>query len=145
MDLLLSPNKIGVFLKTAKAKAGELHGFTMIEVLVALAILSVALTSVYRLHSQTLMMSARARFYSTAPLLVQGKLAEIELQGLKEAADGSGDFGDSHPGYNWTVHVENMPSDLLKEKEYHLIRIEVTVTRNDEDHYNLRTYRYYAE
>lgn len=121
------------------------HGFTLLEVMVALAILSIALTSIYRLHGQTMDMSARARFYNQAPLLAQAKLSEIERQGTKNAADGSGDFGEAHPGYSWNVSVEEMPSDLLKANEYHLVRIDIRISSDSADDFQLRTYRFYVE
>lgn len=120
-------------------------GFTLIEVLVALAIVTIALTSVYRLQSQTFRMSADTRFYTLAPMLAQGKLAEIEQQGLKNAADGSGDFGSAYPGYAWTVHIEEVHSDLIKDDKHHLTRIDLTVTNKDEMNFELRTYRFYAD
>lgn len=121
------------------------HGFTLLEVMVALAILSIALTSIYRLHGQTMDMSARARFYDQAPLLAQAKLSEIERQGIKNAADGSGDFSEAHPGYTWSVSVEEMPSDLMKADEYHLVRIDIRISSDSADDFQLRTYRFYVE
>jgi general secretion pathway protein I len=121
------------------------NGFTLLEVMVALAILSIALTSIYRLHGQTMDMSARARFYDQAPLMAQAKLSEIERQDIKNASDGSGDFGDAHPGYAWSISVEEMPSDLLKSNEYHLVRIDIRITLGSEETFQLRTYRFYVE
>jgi general secretion pathway protein I len=120
-------------------------GFTLMEVMVALAILAIALTSIYRLHSQTLAMSFQARFYSLAPLLAQTKLSEVERQGLKQSADDSGDFGDSYPGYHWSVNIEEVSSDLIKEPRYHLVRIDIFISQNQENTYTLRTYRFYAQ
>jgi general secretion pathway protein I len=120
-------------------------GFTLMEVMVALAILAIALTSIYRLHSQTLTMSYQARFYSQAPLLAEAKLAEVERQGIKESTDNSGDFGESYPNYTWAVTIEEVSSDLIKESRYHLVRIEVTISQNEENTYTLRTYRFYAD
>jgi general secretion pathway protein I len=121
-------------------------GFTLLEVMVALAVLSIALTSIYRLHSQTLTMSARARFYSQAPLLAQLKLSEIEPQGVKNSLSGSGDFGQEHPHYTWSLQIEDVQSEaLLKDRKYHLARIEVSVAQNEDEIYQLRTYRFYTD
>lgn len=124
-------------------------GFTLLEVMVALAILSIALTSIYRLHGQTMVMSARARFYSQAPMLAQAKLAEMERQGLSESEDGSGDFGQDYPNYTWTVRVEKVDgalvSEYLRGDQQHLVRIEITVAQDENESYSLRTYRYYSE
>jgi general secretion pathway protein I len=137
--------KIGCSSRRRRA-LNAVRGFTLLEVMVALAILSIALTSVYRLHSQTLTMSARARFYSQAPLLAQQKLSEIERQGVKNSQGGSGDFGQAYPHYTWTVQIEEMQSEtLLKDRKYHLARIEVSVAQDEDETYHLRTYRFYVD
>lgn len=115
------------------------------EVLVALAILAIALTSIYRLQGQTIIMNGSARFYSLAPQLARLKLAETERQEFKDIIGGSGDFGKDFPGYSWTVGIEEMSSDLMTSKQYHLARIDITVTNNDENSYQLRTYRFYVD
>jgi general secretion pathway protein I len=115
------------------------------EVLVALAVLAIALTSVYRLQGQTFMMSASARFYSQAPQLARMKLSEIETQEFKDITGGTGDFGEDFPGYSWSLSFEELPSDLITSQQYHLARIEITVSNNDENTYQLRTYRFYTE
>jgi general secretion pathway protein I len=115
------------------------------EVLVALAVLAIALTSIYRLQGQTFLMSASARFYSQAPQLARMKLAEVEIQKFKDIIDGNGDFGEDYPGYTWSLGVEDLPSDLITSQKYHLARIEITVSNNDENTYQLRTYRFYAD
>ena len=115
------------------------------EVLVALAVLAIALTSIYRLQGQTFIMSASARFYSQAPQLARMKLAEAEIQEFKDIAGGSGDFGEDFPGYHWSVSVEEIPSDLITSQKYHLARIDITVSNNDENIYHLRTYRFYVD
>ena len=123
----------------------RINGFTLIEVLVALAILTIALTGVYRLQSDTFRMSADARFYTLAPMLAQTKLSEIERQGVAKATDGSGDFGEQYPGYNWSVRLETIASDLMKDKQYHLTLIDLTIAYNEEKNYELRTYRFTSE
>ena len=52
-------------------------GFTLLEVMVAMAIMAIVLVSVYRMHSQTLTMNSASRFYTLAPLLAQSKLAQL--------------------------------------------------------------------
>lgn len=115
------------------------------EVLVALAVLAIALTSVYRLQGQTFMMSASARFYRQAPQLARMKLSEIETQEFKDITGGTGDFGEDFPGYSWSLSFEELPSDLITSQQYHLARIEITVSNNDENTYQLRTYRFYTD
>ena len=129
----------------AKNARNKEAGFSLIEVLVALAILTISLTSVYRLQSVTFTMSADARFYTLAPELAQERLAAIEREGFKNATDASGDFGQAFPGYGWSVRIEEVESDLIKSEKQHLTRIDVTIDQNKERSYDLRTYRFYAE
>ena len=121
-------------------------GFTLLEVLVALAVLAIALTSIYRLQTQTMLMNGSARFYSLAPKLAQARLAEVERMPFDQITDGSGDYGDDHPGYTWELLIEDLPTDLINTPKYHLVRLSVTVSENDENEYRLDTYRFlYAE
>ena len=112
--------------------------------MVALAVLAITLTSIYRLQGQTMIMSASARFYSLAPQLARIKLAEVERQEFNDITGGSGNFGEDFPGYSWQVAVEDLPSDLITGSHYHLARIAITVSDEDNS-YQLRTYRFYVD
>lgn len=129
---------------TGRGQRGLRNGFTLLEVMVAMSIIAIVLLAVYRLHSQTLMMNYSARFYTTAPLLAQQKLSELELSASDELIDAAGDFGENHAGYAWEVSVGNFESELLKTAAENLKRIDLKITFNqDELAYTLRTYRYY--
>lgn len=142
MDQLLTGSPVDK--RSARARSFA-PGFTLIEVLVAISILVVAMTSVYRLQGDTFRMSADARFYSLAPMLAKSKLSEMEIQGFKNAADGAGDFGQSYPGYTWTVSMEELQSELLKDRKYHLTRIDLTISQDEKISYALRTYRFHVD
>jgi len=117
-------------------------GFTLLEVMVAMSIMAIVLVSVYRMHSQTLTMSTANRFYTQAPLLAQGKLAQLEASSSEIIAGDSGDFGEEFPGYNWNVTVEEVASEVLGEVANDLKRIDLMVSfNNNEFVYNVRTYR----
>ena len=121
-------------------------GFTLLEVMVAMAIMAIVLVSVYRMHSQTLTMNTAARFYTQAPLLAQGKLAQLESASSGMVAGDSGDFGDKFPGYTWTLATDEITSESLGEIAADLKRIDMTVSFNrDEYVYNVRTYRFIRE
>ncbi len=132
------------------AACGGQNGFTLIEMMVAVSIIAIVLTAVYRLHSQTLMMTIGARFYTVAPLLAQNKLAEIELSTASELTQGTGDFGKDFPDYTWEVTIEDVTGDQLKNGAdqlkavvERLKRIDIKVFYNqDEMTYTLRTYRF---
>ena len=121
-------------------------GFTLLEIMVAISIIALVLVSVYRLHAQTISMNQSARFYTTAPLLAQNKLAEHEIKPLDELADDAGNFGDEFPGYSWKVAVNDVESETLGSTAEDLKKIDIIVSFNqDEFTYDLRTYRFYTE
>ena len=121
------------------------RGFTLLEVMVALAVLATTLTVIYQLHGQTMMISSNARFYNLAPMLAQAKLSELEQSAYKELAESSGDFDEDYPGFKWSVQIEDVTSDLLEEKKYHITRFEIVVSNDDGSTYNLRSYRFYVD
>jgi general secretion pathway protein I len=137
-----------IFLKR-KAQAGSLNraaGFTLLEVMVALAVMSIVLVSVYRMHSQSLTMNAAARFYTQAPLLAQSKIAAFETLSAKGFPEDSGDFGEQFPGYSWKVSQKDVTSEVLGTVAEDLKQIDITVSYNDNQFsYNLRTYRFKRE
>jgi general secretion pathway protein I len=120
-------------------------GFTLLEVMVAVSIMAIVLVAVYRLHSQTISMNIAAKFYTSAPLLAQGKLAEFEIMPADKLTGDSGDFGENFPGYYWNVAVEDVESEPLGEAAKGLKRLDVTVTLNNEFSYSFRTYRFAEE
>ena len=121
-------------------------GFTLLEIMVALSIIAIVLVSVYKMQAQTISMNYEARFYATAPLLAQLKIAEIEIENPGEQTDNSGDFGDEFPGYRWNVVIDDVESEPLGNIAENLKQINVNVSFNtDEFTYSLRTYRFMQE
>src|SRR5215510_4292013 len=73
-------------------------GFTLLEVLVAMAVLAVALVSLLGLYNRSLLLTIRAQRLSTATLLVQEVLTRTQLEGMNALRVTTGDFADFHPG-----------------------------------------------
>lgn len=121
-------------------------GFTLLEVMVALAVMSIVLVSVYRMHSQSLTMNTAARFYTLAPMLAQGKMAELEVLSSSAFPENSGDFGEQFPGYSWKAAVADVSSEILGEMAEDLKRVDIRVSLNENQWvYSLRTYRFHRE
>ena len=121
-------------------------GFTLLEVLIAMAIMAIVLVSVYRLHSQTLSMTTANKFYTQAPLLAQSKMAQLEALSSDAISEDSGDFGDKFPGYGWSVSMEDVSSEMLDQAAEDLKRIDLTVTLNENEYeYTVRLYRMMSE
>lgn len=121
-------------------------GFTLLEVMIALAVMSIVLVSVYRMHSQSLTMNTAARFYTLAPLLAQNKMAELEVLSSEGFPDDSGDFGEQYPGYSWRTSLSDVSSEVLGEVADDLKRVDLTISyNNDQFSHNIRTYRFQRE
>jgi general secretion pathway protein I len=129
-----------------KARPGSQRisfGFTLLEVMIALAVMAIVLVSVYRMHSQSLTMNMAARFYTQAPILAQGKIAELEALSSGAFPENSGDFGEQFPGYSWKTSVADITSEILGEVAEDLKRVDITVSLNENQFvYSLRTYRF---
>lgn len=123
------------------------RGFTLLEVMVAMGIMAIVLISVYRLQSQTIVMSAESRFYTQASLLARSALVRLEQSTEREMISGEGDFGREFPGYQWKITVEDAPSEALgPELSREIKRIDVRVTLNEGEYsYEFRTYRFKRE
>ena len=124
--------------KGLKVKANSSSGFTLLEVMLAMAILAIALVAVFQSQSQSISMAGQARFATTASLLAQSKMAEVEKMDPGEINADSGDFGDDFPDYSWKVDVTETQVENVK-------KIEVTVTNERmrlNNSYRLVLYRY---
>ena len=129
--------------QTAAQSLQPQRGFTLLEVMVALSIIAIGLVSVYRMHAQTVSMNNEVRFYATAPMLAQIKMAEIESESLKDIGDDSGDFGDEFPDYRWNIVIDDVESTELGNMVKDLKKINLLISSsNDEFIYNLRAYKY---
>lgn len=121
-------------------------GFTLLEMMVAVAIIAIALVSVYKLHAQTIGLSAITRFNTTAALLAQSRLALVEAKPLADASDDSGDFGSEHPGYTYKIVISDVESEMFKNPGPTLKKIDIEIALNeDEQTYKLSTYRIETE
>ena len=118
-------------------------GFTFIEIMVAISIIALVLTGIYKMQVQTLSMGYALQFYTLAPLLAQSKMAAMEIKPIENQAGDSGVFGEEFPGYSWQVSFNENESEALGNVAQDLIRVDVTVAFNDDENiYNLRAYKF---
>jgi general secretion pathway protein I len=88
-------------------------------------------------------MNTAARFYTQAPILAQGKIAELEALSSGAFPENSGDFGEQFPGYSWKTSLADITSEILGEVAEDLKRVDITVSLNENQFvYSLRTYRF---
>ncbi len=94
------------------------RGFTLLEVMVALALLAAALMAIADLSGNALRNHAYARDLSAATLLARGKMAELEQkyddEGFKDFdQEEEGDFTDAgRPDVHWRFQLVKPDGDL---------------------------------
>lgn len=109
-------------------------GFTLLEVMVAIAILAIALTALLGNQGQSMMAADESDFSVVSAFLAKRKMAEIVGRGT-DLIDTTGDFGEHHPNYFWSVEVEDADfseSEMLQGTESLLKRIDLIVHTEDE-------------
>jgi len=95
MDKSLSPRK-----------PRQQAGFTLVETMVAILVLTIGLFSVAALMSSSLNMSAHARYMSTAAMLASEKLEDLSRLPNNDSA--------LNPGtYNDTVHISSNNGNIV--------------------------------
>ena len=95
--------------ETEKVHKKSISGFTLLEVMVSLAIIATAFTAVLKLHSDSIEMVISSRVHTKAAQLAQYKMTEIEVVGLRNLPFMSGEFGDLAPEYTWNIGIEPTP------------------------------------
>ena len=87
---------------------GKKSGFTLLEVMVSVAILAIAMVSVLKLHSDSMSILINARDYTISSQLAQYKITEIENIGVENIRFHSGTF-EEYPGFRWEVELDSTP------------------------------------
>jgi general secretion pathway protein I len=91
------------------------EGFTLLEVLVALAVVATALVALLSLHARNLAMVASDQRLARATLLAQEVLTRTLVENpFPEPSEDSGTFAD-FPDFSWRVRVLPGPSEDLEE------------------------------
>jgi len=83
----------------------EEKGFTFLEIMVAVAILSIALVAALRTQSQSILIANESITNTNLLLLAKEKMAEIELDGFPDIGESEGTF-EKHPEFHWKVEVK---------------------------------------
>ena len=110
------------------------NGFLLLELMMAILIISISLVAAFNLQSISLTMACEAKFNTTAPLLAQKKMAEIEQLEPEDILSNSGTFED-FPDYNWNLDVEEPSFSEPENVAGHLKKLDLTVSWGEEEHY----------
>ena len=96
-------------------KSVQTKGFTLLEVMVSLAIISIVvplMLSLVQRHVHVHMASERV---TIGTLLAQEKIVEIELVGSPDLGSTRGDFGDRYPSYRWEQEIRTTFMNRVRE------------------------------
>jgi type II secretion system protein I len=99
-------------------------GFTLIEIVVTLAILSIGLPVLLQSFSSVANNQKLSEDKTTVLYLLKTRMAEIELQGYPDTGTEEGEFGENSP-YRWRSEVHDVESDEFEEG---LRAVTVTIT-----------------
>jgi general secretion pathway protein I len=111
------------------------RGFTLIEVMIALAILAIALVVLLGLRNRDVLMQAHARDLTRATLLARQMALTVDDEGAPDLGYLEGDFGDDNPGFSWQRQVNTFMIERVREVRVSVIwgderreagRVEVT-------------------
>jgi general secretion pathway protein I len=93
-------------------------GFTLLEVMVALAIIAFAVVGLLGLHARNIKIIARDQSLTRATLLARELISQIQFQvttnGLRDLGDDQGTF-DGYPGFRWERRVGSTGLDEMRE------------------------------
>lgn len=92
------------------------NGFTLLEVMIALAIVGIVLVTLIGLETRTIQLAERQERVTQATLLAQEKMTEIETgaQSLIGVEGREGTFEEPYELYRWTLELESTPLPAIE-------------------------------
>ncbi len=85
------------------ARGPSAGGFTLLEVLVALVLVTTAVMAAVALSKDNLDQAAMIRMQDRAVLLARAKMFELAEDGLSSTLGREGDFAPEHAGFRWSA------------------------------------------
>ena len=96
-------------------------GFTLLEVLISLAIISIVLITCLRAQNQSIQVYNLSRDMTVATILARQKIGEIEAAGFPELGEDEGDFEEQFPGFTWKKAVSMTPFEEARRVDLSII------------------------
>lgn len=122
-------------------RAENTRGFSLLEVLVAVAVLGLALVSLLGLHVRNIDLIARDQRVTEATLLARALMTEVETGPFPDLGAIDGDFEldypDRYPDLRWEREVVTTPVPNVRE-------VRVRVFRGEEESGDDVTLTYYV-
>ncbi|MEJ2526454.1 MAG: prepilin-type N-terminal cleavage/methylation domain-containing protein [Desulfuromonadales bacterium] len=112
-----------------KSRAGPCSGFTLLEIMIALAIISIAMIALLGLTNRSISVHDRLQRVTEATLLAQKMMAETEIKaesGTLNRQDAEGVFEAPNEAYRWQIAFRDTPLPSVE-------MVTVTVLWGDEE------------
>ncbi len=109
-------------------------GFSLIEVMVAILILSIALVGLTQGISTALGSSKESEWQTTAALLAAGKIETLRAEDAVENGETEGEGGAGLAAYHWKTTVSSTDTENL-----HAVTVLVENTKSHQAIYELKT------
>ncbi len=90
-------------------RVSQNNGFTLLEVVIALGLLTTALLAVFRLQAQNLDLQYEAQFITIANQLARDRIARTQASVDLTEGTASGDFGEVYPNYFYREEISRVP------------------------------------
>lgn len=96
-----------------RTRSPRIDGFTLIEVLISVVILSIGIVVVLQAFDTSLFALGVSRDTQRATMLIREKMAELEMSALEqdgiEPGSSSGRFLRTNKGFHWELQVTQVP------------------------------------
>ena len=103
---------LGISIKQGRGKRG-LTGFTLLEVMIALAIIAIALVVILHSHSLSIGRTNQAKNIILSCLLAQKQMADIESLDFSALVSSKGGF-EGYPQFSWQRSIYETPKEDFK-------------------------------
>ena len=106
-------NPLNKLISPFQRSADDTNGFTLIEIVVTLAILSLALPTLLRSFTEAAKGQALAENRTTALYLLKFRMAEIEAEGYPDIGEEEGEFGEDSR-FRWHSDIQDVDSEEIE-------------------------------
>ncbi len=136
-----------MFIYCFKKKSSR--GFTLLEVMISVAIIAFVFVSIFRMQSSTIDLATAGSFNTLAPMLAKKLLNDVEND-LADWSEFEGGFSDSFPGIQWRLEISETffeIDDFISEdnqERFKKIEIEI-ISSSGSRSYKINTWRFADE
>ncbi|MGK7345706.1 MAG: type IV pilus modification PilV family protein [Candidatus Nitrospinota bacterium M3_3B_026] len=105
---------------TWKGRKLDGKGFTLLEIMVSLTILSIALVTLLAAQNRALIMNAEARTLTDAVTLAREEMERLHIEPLPEPGVSDSKKRDDYPAFEWRTEITQTPFENVWEARLHV-------------------------